>query len=128
MTRVAAHYNCHHPESASLLHVVGSERRRHRSLIDVIQDLEQEHAAEVASSGVSPASDRPVPLDLSGAISDPVDIPGTSGQHAQGQSLEQPPVQPHGLPHHMRPSDDGSEPVPCPPGEHLSACQLHCHC
>ena len=74
----------------------------------------------MASSGVSPASDRPVPLDLSGAISDPADVPSTSGQHAQGQPLEQPPVQPHGLPHHMRPSDDGSEPVPCPPGEHLS--------
>ena len=120
MAKVAAHCNCQHPESAALLHSVGSERRRHRSLIDVIQDLEQEHAAEVASSGVSPASDRPVPLDLSGAISDPVDIPSTSGQHGQGQPLEQPPVQPHGLPHHMRPSDDGSEPVPCPPGEHLS--------
>ena len=46
-----------------------SERQRHRTLIDVIQDLEQENAAEVASSGVSPASDRPVPLDLSCSIS-----------------------------------------------------------
>ncbi|DBA95987.1 TPA: hypothetical protein ACH3X1_001498 [Trebouxia sp. C0004] len=94
----------------------GSERRRHRSLIDVIQDLEQENAAEIASSGVSPASDRPVPLDLSGAISEPMPIPGTSGQHAQGQALEQPPALPPGMPHHLRPSDDGSEPVPCPPG------------
>ncbi|KAL0056464.1 hypothetical protein WJX82_011637 [Trebouxia sp. C0006] len=94
----------------------GSERRRHRSLIDVIQDLEQENAAEIASSGVSPASDRPVPLDLSGAISEPMPIPGRFGQHAPGQALEQPPALPPGVPHHLRPSDDGSEPVPCPPG------------
>ncbi len=96
---------------------VGSERRRHRSLIDVIQDLEQENAAEIASSGVSPASDRPVPLDLSGAISEPMPIPGRFGQHAPGQALEQPPALPPGVPHHLRPSDDGSEPVPCPPGK-----------
>lgn len=97
--------------------MAGSERRRHRSLIDVIQDLEQENAAEIASSGVSPASDRPVPLDLSGAISEPTPIPSTSGQHAQGQALEQPPALPPSVPHHLRPSDDGSEPVPCPPGK-----------
>jgi len=73
---------------------------------------------------VSPASDRPVPLDLSGAISEPMPIPGTFGQHAQGQALEQPPALPPGVPHHLRPSDDGSEPVPCPPGKTMHSILL----
>lgn len=85
----------------------GSEQnRRHRSLIDVIQDLEQEHAAEVASSGVSPASDRPVPLDLSGAVSNP-----------RPPAVEQRQQQPPGLSsHRLQHSEDGSESVSYPPG------------
>ena len=86
--------------------------RRHRSLIDVIQDLEQENAAEVASSGVSPASDRPVPLDLSGAISDP--LPDAEAQQRRQQQAS-------GLvSHRLQHSEDGSEAVSCPPGtDHL---------
>ena len=114
----------HHRTKPDSMCTVGSERRRHRSLIDVIQDLEQENAAEIASSGVSPASDRPVPLDLSGAISEPMPIPSTSGQHARGQALEQPPALRPGVPHHLRPSDDGSEPVPCPPGKTVQHAQV----
>ena len=80
----------------------GSERStRHRSLIDVIHDLEQEHAAEVASSGVSPASDRPVPLDLSGAISDP--LPSAHEQQPPGLGS-----------HRLQRSEDGRDTVSCP--------------
>ena len=90
------------------------QRRRHRSLIDVIQDLEQENAAEVASSGVSPASERPVPLDLTGAISDPLPE-DEEQQHEQQQAS--------GLrPHQLQRSEDGSEAVACPPGDSASAC------
>lgn len=49
----------------------GKSGRQHRTLIDVIQDLEQENAEEEVSTGLSPANERPVPLDLSCAISDP---------------------------------------------------------
>ena len=92
------------------LHSGRSEQgQRHRSLIDVIQDLEQENAAEVASSGVSPASDRPVPLDLSGAISDP--LPATAKQQQQ-QHQQSPGLVSHRLQH----SEDGSESLSCPPG------------
>ena len=85
------------------------QRRRHRSLIDVIQDLEQENAAEVASSGVSPSSDRPVPLDLSGAISD--HLPDDE-EHRRQQQVS-------GLvSHRLQHSEDGSEAVSCPPGAH----------
>ena len=37
----------------------------------MIQDLEQENAEEEVSTGLSPANERPVPLDLSCAVSDP---------------------------------------------------------
>ena len=104
------------------LHAGRSEQaRRHRSLIDVIQDLEQENAAEVASSGVSPASDRPVPLDLSGAISDP--LPATAKQqHQQHQQQQHQQQQSPGLvSHRLQHSEDGSESLSCPPGATLTA-------
>ena len=56
----------------------------------------------MASSGVSPASDRPVPLDLSGAISDP--LPTTQEQS------------PGLVSHRLQHSEDGSESLSCPPG------------
>ena len=94
------------------LHSGRSEQgRRHRSLIDVIQDLEQENAAEVASSGVSPASDRPVPLDLSGASQDPLPA-AEEEQHQQEQQHQSPGLVSHRLQH----SEDGSESLSCPPG------------
>ena len=97
------------------LHAGRSEQaRRHRSLIDVIQDLEQENAAEVASSGVSPASDRPVPLDLSGAISDP--LSAAAKQQHQHQQQQSPGLVSHRLQH----SEDGSESLSCPPGATLT--------
>ena len=89
--------------------------RRHRSLIDVIQDLEQENAAEVASSGVSPASDRPVPLDLTGATSDP--LPAAADlQHQQQQHQHQQQQSPGLVSHRLQHSEDGSESLSCPPG------------
>ena len=114
------------------LHAGRSEQaRRHRSLIDVIQDLEQENAAEVASSGVSPASDRPVPLDLSGAISDPLPATAKQQQHQQHQQQQHQQQQhqqqqhqqqqsPGLVSHRLQHSEDGSESLSCPPGATLT--------
>ena len=61
----------------------------------------------MASSGVSPASDRPVPLDLSGAISDP--LPTTQEQS------------PGLVSHRLQHSEDGSDSFSCPPGAKMTA-------
>ena len=100
--------------------------RRHRSLIDVIQDLEQENAAEVASSGVSPASDRPVPLDLSGASQDP--LPAAEEQQHQQRQQQQQQQSPGLVSHRLQHSEDGSESLSCPPGATLTVVIVIAEC
>ena len=63
---------------------------------------------------MSPASDRPVPLDLSGAISDP--LPTTQEQS------------PGLVSHRLQHSEDGSDSFSCPPGATLTAVKAVADC
>lgn len=104
------------PEAEECTPAGGKSARRHRTLVDVIQDLEQENAEEAASTGMSPASERPVPLDLTCAVSEPVPTRDQSAASASTSDLPEQPPLPNGLLPGPRLTGSDGQPVPSPPG------------
>ena len=103
--------------------LAGGKSGRHRTLIDVIQDLEQENAEEEGSTGLSPANERPVPLDLSCAISDPVPMQEACSNASAGtEDTSDQQSHPVKLPTEAELSGNNQSMSP-PPGQ-STACQM----